>query len=191
MIPWLQPFPDSALEPVEAGPDAALVAKETIELAFIVAIQQLPPRQRAVLILRDVLGWSAKETAELLETSVAAVNSALQRARPTLRSHLPERRLEWPSSDDPGEEVRAVVRRYMEALENADDAALAKVLRDDARVSHQAGAGGNLAPVAIWYQGPETILERWAPALHSPVRFRTVLTQAKPATRRGLLHPDA
>ncbi len=97
-LPWLQPYPDRLLEPVasaEEEPGAVVVARETIELAFLAAIQLLPPRQRAVLILRDVLGWSAKDTASLLEASVASVNSALQRARATLRERLPERGTEW------------------------------------------------------------------------------------------------
>src|SRR4029453_16319522 len=94
-VPWLQPYPDRLLEgiaPSDTEPDAALVAKESIELAFLVAIQQLTPRQRAVLILRDVLGWSAKETAMLLDASVDAVNSALRRAAAALKRHLPARR---------------------------------------------------------------------------------------------------
>ena len=97
-IPWLEPYPDRLLEPPAPGiaePEAVIVARETIELAFLAAIQHLPPRQRAVLILRDVLGWPASETVALLGVSVASVKSALQRARPTLRRHLPEQRLEW------------------------------------------------------------------------------------------------
>ena len=93
-VPWLQPYPDRLLDevaPSEQEPDAVVVARETIELTYIALIQLLPARQRAVLILRDVLDWSADETAELLDMSVAAANSALQRARATLRDELPER----------------------------------------------------------------------------------------------------
>src|SRR5215470_9820637 len=117
-IPWLQPYPDRLLEPIapsDTEPDAALVAKETIELAFLAAIQHLPPRQRAVLILRDVLGWSASETAALLEMSVVAVKSALQRARPTLKQHLPEQRLHWAPSSEPTAEERMLLQRYVDA----------------------------------------------------------------------------
>jgi RNA polymerase sigma-70 factor (TIGR02960 family) len=122
-IAWLQPYPDRLLDqvaPGDAEPDAQVVAKETIELAFLAAIQLLPPRQRAVLILRDVPGWSAKETATLLETSVAGVNSALQRARATLKQHLPPRRLDWAPSSAPSQEERAVLQRYIDATERAD-----------------------------------------------------------------------
>ena len=92
---WLQPYPDRLLDELssdEAPLDEAIVAQETVELAFLAAIQQLPPRQRAVLLLRDVIGWSARETAAILEMSVTAGNSALQRARETMREHLPARR---------------------------------------------------------------------------------------------------
>jgi RNA polymerase sigma-70 factor, ECF subfamily len=181
-IPWLQPFPDQLLDPVAPRadePDAAVVSKETIELAFMVAIQHLTPRQRAVLILRDLLGWPAKDTAALLDTSVASVNSLLQRARPTLRQHLPQRRLDWEPVDPTAEE-RAVLRRYMDAIERADDNAIAELLREDARVSHQPGAGGHMGTEPGWYQGRETILAGWAPALHGPdaLDFRFVATRA-------------
>jgi RNA polymerase sigma-70 factor (ECF subfamily) len=127
-LPWLQPYPDRLLESIasaEEEPDAMVVAKETIELAFIAAIQHLPPRQRAVLILRDVLGWSAKDTAALLEVSVGSVNSALQRARATLRDRLGERRAEWARPSEPREEERELLRRYVDAHERADVDALA------------------------------------------------------------------
>src|SRR6476646_9146107 len=97
-VPWLQPYPDQLLDevaPTEDEPDSVVVERETIELAFLAAMQVLPPRQRAALIARDVLGWPASETATLLDTSVAAANSALQRARTTMSEHLPANRSEW------------------------------------------------------------------------------------------------
>jgi RNA polymerase sigma-70 factor, ECF subfamily len=119
-VPWLQPLPDRLLEeaaPREAEPDAALVAKETIELAFLVAIQHLPPKQRAALLLCDVLEWPAKDTAALLEASVASVNSALQRARAGLKRHLPERRLDWKPGMDPSREERELLERYLRGID--------------------------------------------------------------------------
>jgi RNA polymerase sigma-70 factor, ECF subfamily len=100
-LPWLQPYPDRVLESndsEEDEPGAVVVARETIELAVLAAIQHLPPRQRAVLILRDVLGWSARDAASMLETSVASANSALQRSRAALRDRLRKRRTEWARS---------------------------------------------------------------------------------------------
>jgi RNA polymerase sigma-70 factor, ECF subfamily len=151
-LPWLQPYPDRLLEPIsgaEDEPDAVVVARETIELAFIAAIQHLPPRQRAVLILRDVLGWSAKDAASLLEVSVGSVNSALQRARATLRDRLGERRTEWARSSESSEEERELLRRYVDAHERADADALAELLRDDARLT--------MPPHPTWYAGREAI----------------------------------
>ena len=135
---WLEPYPDHLLEgvaPSEEEPGAAIVSKETIELAFMAAIQHLPPRQRAVLILRDVLGWSAKDTSALLDASVVSVNSALQRARATLKEHLPERRLEWAPGTDPTREERALLERFLEATEGSDAQAFADILREDVRFS--------------------------------------------------------
>jgi RNA polymerase sigma-70 factor, ECF subfamily len=150
-LPWLQPYPDHLLEGIASGddqPEAVVVARETIELAFLAAIQLLSPRQRAVLILRDVLGWSARETASLLEASVASVNSALQRARARLKEQrLPVRRLEWARSAEAGEEERAVLQRFMEAMEQTDVAAVAEVLREDVRA--------NMPPYPFWYDGRE------------------------------------
>jgi RNA polymerase sigma-70 factor (ECF subfamily) len=152
-LAWLQPFPDRLLEPVapaHAEPDAAIVAKETIELAFLAAIQHLPPRQRAVLVLRDVLGWSAKETASLLEATVASVNSALQRARATLQDRLPRRRTEWTAATGPSREERELLRRYIEAHERADADALVDLLREDARLT--------MPPHPTWYAGRDAII---------------------------------
>jgi RNA polymerase sigma-70 factor (ECF subfamily) len=149
-IPWLQPFPDAQL-PSDEEPDAVVVARETIELAFLAAVQLVPPRQRAVLIVRDVLGWSAKDTAALLETSVASVNSALQRARAALRDHLPEQRHEW--SAERSEQDQALVQRYVDASERGDARALADLMRDDARFSMPPEPG-------LWV-GRETILAYW------------------------------
>jgi RNA polymerase sigma-70 factor, ECF subfamily len=151
-LPWLQPYPDrllDAIAPVEDEPGAAVVARETIELAFLAAIQHLPPRQRAVLLLRDVLGWSAKDTASLLETSLPSVNSALQRARATLRGRLPDRRTEWAPSPGPSEEERELLRRYLDAHERADAGALAELLREDARLT--------MPPHPTWYMGREAV----------------------------------
>jgi RNA polymerase sigma-70 factor, ECF subfamily len=156
---WLQPYPDRLLEGLaapEAEPDAAVVSKETIELAFLVAIQHLPPRQRAVLLVRDVLGWSAKDTAALLETSVASVTSALQRARGTLKQRLPERRLEWSPAGELSREERALVERYVDASERADLDALFELMREDAVFSMPPDPGVFVwreKIVACWKEG--------------------------------------
>jgi RNA polymerase sigma-70 factor (ECF subfamily) len=113
-------------------------------------------RQRAVLILRDVLSWSAKETASLLETSEASVNSALQRARAGLKEHLPERRLEWAPGADPSEQERELLDRYVEATERADVDGLAEILRDDLRFSMPPEPGvweGRDAVIGSWVSG--------------------------------------
>jgi RNA polymerase sigma-70 factor, ECF subfamily len=152
-LPWLQPYPDRLLEPIspaEDEPGALVVARETLELAFIAAIQHLPPRQRAVLILRDVLGWSAKDAAALLEASIASVNSALQRARATLRGRLGEPRTEWAPSTEPSEEERELLRLYVDAHERGDIDALAELLRQDARLT--------MPPHPTWFEGREAIL---------------------------------
>ena len=121
-VPWLQPYPDELLDelaPSDDEPDAVVVERETISLTFLAALQLLPPRQRAALIARDVLGWRADETASILETSVPAANSALQRARATLQEHLPERRTEW-ASREPSAEERDLLARFIDAHERCD-----------------------------------------------------------------------
>jgi RNA polymerase sigma-70 factor (TIGR02960 family) len=135
---WLQPYPDRLLDELPAAdadePETLAVARETIELAYLVAVQHLAPRPRAVLILRDVLGWPAKDVAELLGDSVNSVNSALQRARAGMREHLPAERQDWTAdAEDAG--TRELVRRYTEASVAKDIDALAALVRDDVRCS--------------------------------------------------------
>jgi RNA polymerase sigma-70 factor (ECF subfamily) len=151
-IPWLQPYPDYRLEPtapLETGPDAVVISRETIELVYLTAIQHLPPRQRAILILRDALDWSAEETAALLDTSVPSVNSALQRARATMRTRLPASRPDRARALAPTDEERAVLQRFMAAWERADAAALTALLREDARWA--------MPPAPLWFDGRASI----------------------------------
>jgi RNA polymerase sigma-70 factor, ECF subfamily len=170
-LPWLQPYPDVLLAPAEEEPGAAVVVRETIELAFLAAIQHLPPRQRAVLILRDAVGWSAKETAALLETTVVSVNSALQRARATLRNRLPERRTEWARAARPTDEERELLRRYVDAHERGDIDVLAQLLRADARL--------NMPPMPTWYEGREAIVTASAKGFDPEFgQLRAVMTGA-------------
>jgi RNA polymerase sigma-70 factor (TIGR02960 family) len=140
-VPWLQPYPDELLDEV--------VAKETIELVFLVAIQHLPPKQRAAVILRDVLDWSANDTAAALDVSVPAVKSALQRARPVLRQHLPERRTDWAAPSEPTADERALLQRYVEASETGDEAVWAEVVAEDLRLT--------MPPNPMWFAGRDAI----------------------------------
>jgi RNA polymerase sigma-70 factor (TIGR02960 family) len=150
-VPWLQPYPDRLLDEVAPGdeqPETVVVERETIELAFLAALQVLPPRQRAALIVRDVLGWPASETAALLETSVAAANSALQRARATMQEHLPARRTKW-SAGEPSAEERELLERFIDAHERCDAAAAVAIASQDLRIT--------MPPNPYLYDGLETI----------------------------------
>jgi RNA polymerase sigma-70 factor (TIGR02960 family) len=136
-VPWLQPYPDQLLDelaPSDDEPDAVVVERETIELAFLAALQVLPARQRAALIARDVLGWPANETATLLGTSVAATNSALQRARATMSAHLPSKRSEW-SAGTPSDEERDLLARFIDAHERYDAPAAIAISAQDLRIT--------------------------------------------------------
>jgi RNA polymerase sigma-70 factor (ECF subfamily) len=150
-IPWLQPYPDQLLDeiaPSDDQPDAVVVARETIELAFLAALQVLPARQRAVLVLRDVLGKTAAESAAILDTSVAAANSALQRARVAMADRLPSGRLEW-SVTTPTAEERDLLDRFIEAHERLDtDAALA-IASQDLRIT--------MPPAPLCFDGQSAI----------------------------------
>jgi RNA polymerase sigma-70 factor (TIGR02960 family) len=149
-VPWLQPYPDRLLAEAEesAGPDAAAIERETIELAFVAALQVLPPRQRAALIARDVLGWPASQTADLLEMSVAAANSALQRARATMREHLPARRGEWSAGQLSATE-RELLDQFIDAHERCDAAAAVAIAARDIRVT--------MPPYSFCYDGLDAI----------------------------------
>jgi len=142
-VPWLQPVPDSLV----ADPAETVAARETIRLAFVAALQHLPPRQRAVLILCEVLRWKASEVAELLETSVASVNSALQRARATLEQTdlSPE-----SSFDEPDREL---LERYVAAFEAYDLDALTSLIHEDATQS--------MPPFDLWLSGRDDIFTWW------------------------------
>jgi len=159
-VPWLQPFPDVLLDRLEE-PDAVAVRRETIELAFLIAIQHLPPRQRAVLIFRDVLGWSTRETASVVELTVAAVNSALQRARPVLRTHLPSHRLEWSASSSTAVE-QELLRKYMAAWDAADPDALAALMHQDIRIT--------MPPYPFWFEGRPDAIRSLTPNLDPTYR---------------------
>jgi RNA polymerase sigma-70 factor (TIGR02960 family) len=136
-VSWLTPYPDTMLDEVaapEAEPDDAYVARETIELAFLTTLQVLPPTQRAALLAREVLGLPAADTAELLETSVAAANSALQRARDTMRRHLPSHRSDW-STEPASPDEKRLLDAFIEAHERCDARAALAVAATDLRVT--------------------------------------------------------
>src|SRR5688500_10160015 len=146
---WVEPIPDAAALPAaqDCDPEEHAILRESIRLAFVAALQYLPPRQRAVLLLTQVLNWSAAETAESLDMSVAAVNGALQRARATLESRNPAvvpRAL--------SDEQKQLVARYVDAFERYDVAALTKLLHEEATLS--------MPPYELWLQGDESIA-RW------------------------------
>ena len=145
-VSWLEPFPDALLRPESADPAAVAAARSGLRLALIAALQQLPARQRTVLILRDVLGWRAAEAAALLGVSVTAVNSALQRARGQLRQAVPAAdEIREPA----GQADRAVLDRYAAAVENADVAALVELLHEDATFE--------MPPIPMWFRGRDNI----------------------------------
>ncbi|MFF1695421.1 RNA polymerase subunit sigma-70 [Streptomyces sp. NPDC058257] len=154
---WLQPYPDRLLDELPAAgadePETLALARETIELAYMVALQHLAPRPRAVLILRDVLGWPAKDVAGLLGVSVNSVNSALQRARAGMREHLPAERQDWTGSQE-NTGTREIVRRYTDASLATDIDTLAALLHDDIRSS--------MPPTPGLQVGRDTVVDYWA-----------------------------
>jgi RNA polymerase sigma-70 factor (ECF subfamily) len=148
---WIEPYPDEAMgiEDGFASPEARYELRESVELAFIAALQHLPANQRAVLILREVLGFSAAETAEALETSTASVNSALQRARASLERNLPERSQQETLRTLGDEEVRELVESYLDAWERQDVEAVVSMLSEEAAFT--------MPPLRSWFRGREAI----------------------------------
>ena len=145
---WVTPIPDSRVLPDDGDPAELAETRETIRLAFVTALQHLPARQRAVLILREVLRWQATEVAELLDTSVASVNSALQRARATLAT----RNLDGTQCEVVTDDQQALLARYVDAFERYDIESLVSLLREDAVMS--------MPPYDFWLEGPAE-MGRW------------------------------
>jgi RNA polymerase sigma-70 factor (ECF subfamily) len=141
---WVQPIPDDRVLPEDGDPAELAAARETIRLAFVTALQHLPARQRAVLILREVLKWRASEVAELLDTTVPSVNSALQRARATLAARDVATTTKAPDADQ-----QALIARYVDAFERYDVSELVTLLREDAIMS--------MPPFPLWLRGPDQI----------------------------------
>jgi RNA polymerase sigma-70 factor (TIGR02960 family) len=171
-VPWLQPYPDRLLDevaPREEEPDAVVVERETIELAYIALIQRLPPRQRAVLIMREVLDWSAAETAAALDMSVAAVNSALQRARATLDQHRPAREAA-PTGAELDAAEQALLQGFIDTHQRADAEGAIELMREDIRVT--------MPPHPWVFEGLEAVATLARDGLPGPGEWRLVPTRA-------------
>jgi RNA polymerase sigma-70 factor, ECF subfamily len=170
---WVEPYPDAqlGLPDGRAAPEARYEQREGIELAFVAALQHLAPNQRAVLILREVLGFSAAETAAMLDTTLASVNSALQRARAAVEQRVPQRTQQATLRALGDRELRALVDRYVDAWERCDVEAFAALLAQDATFA--------MPPLSTWYSTREGIAT-WARgySLSGAWRWRTVLTTA-------------
>jgi RNA polymerase sigma-70 factor, ECF subfamily len=172
---WLEPFPDRLLE----DPGEAVVQRETIELAFLAAIQHLPGLQRAVFLARDIMGWSAKATAALLGTSEASVKSALQRARATMKERLPRRRDDWAGEAAVGDREREVLGRYIDAHQQSDIEAMAAVLTDDLRAAYP--------QIPLWSDSRDAFIQatrEFAP----PGDYRFVATSANRQPAVAIYH---
>jgi RNA polymerase sigma-70 factor (ECF subfamily) len=169
---WLEPFPDEVLGVEEgyAAPEARYEQREAVELAFVAALQHLPPRQRAVLILREVLGLSAKEVAEALGTTLASVNSALQRARRTIDDRLPEKSQQETLRSLGDQRIREIVERFVDAFERADVGAIKALLAEDATFA--------MPPYPHAYRGREAIGDSWLMPGGPPGELRYVPTRA-------------
>ncbi len=146
---WVEPYPDEqfGLEDTYAAPEARYELRESVELAFVAALQHLPANQRAALILREVLGFSAQEVADALQTSVASVNSALQRARKTIDEKLPAQSQQQTLRSLGDQQLKAIVERYMDAMQRGDVETVVGMLAEEAAWS--------MPPLASWYRGDD------------------------------------
>jgi RNA polymerase sigma-70 factor, ECF subfamily len=183
---WVEPYPDERLEPDDgyAAPEARYEQREAVELAFIAALQHLPGRQRAALILRDVLGFSAKEAAEALESTPASVNSALQRARKTVDDRLPEQSQQATMRALGDECLREIVQRFADAFESGEVEAILDMLADDAAFT--------MPPYSGWQRGREAIAESWLMPSGPRPRFilRPTSASGQPALGVYRLDPE-
>jgi RNA polymerase sigma-70 factor (ECF subfamily) len=181
---WIEPFPDQELgsEDESDTPEPRYERREAVELAFIAALQHLPARQRAVLILRDVLGFTAKEVAVVLETTIASVNSALQRARGTLDERLPERSQQATLGSLGDAHVRDLVERFANAFEHDDVGAILALLAEDATFS--------MPPYPGWCRGREAIADSWLMPEGPPGRLRYVPARASGQLALGVYGHD-
>ena len=184
---WLEPYPDErlGLEEGYAAPEARYEQREAVELAFIAALQHLPARQRAVLVLREVLGFSAREVAAALETTVASVNSALQRARKTVEERLPARSQQATLRSLGDDGVRELVEGFVDAFERGDVEAILALVAEDATFT--------MPPYADWYRGREALGDSWLMPGGPPPRLRYVPTRAngQPALATYRRDPEA
>src|SRR5271170_1347148 len=170
-IAWLEPFPDSYLTGIAddaSNPEARYTSREAVQLAFVAAIQRLPPRQRAALLLCDVLGWAAAEAASLLGGSTASINSALQRARETLAKRSPDGRR--PAASRPNSAQQELLGRYLQAWEGHDLDGFVALLKEDATVT--------MPPWLEWYAGRQAIESFFAKAWKTCGGLRLVPTAA-------------
>ena len=167
---WLEPYPDTWLAEATENPEARYSRHESISLAFLTALQLLPPRQRAILILADVLDWRASEIAHLLEISVPAVNSALHRARVTLAQNYHTHEQESPQRERADAATNTLLSRYLRAWEMDDVAGLVALLKEDAILS--------MPPIPSWYQGREAIRAFFLPRFSVLKRWRLCPTRA-------------
>jgi RNA polymerase sigma-70 factor, ECF subfamily len=181
---WLEPYPDEQLgvEDGYAAPDARYEQRESVELAFIAALQHLPARQRAVLILREVLGFSAREVAEALETTAASVNSALQRARKVVEERLPAQSQQATLRSLGDEQLRSVVQRYIDAWETRNVDALLALLVDDVRFA--------MPPLPNWFQGREAVIAFIASTGKPRLRHVPTRASGQPAVGWYIWNPD-